>query len=88
MIDVTRDSESQVVDAAKALGILKKACYCFGMYDLVLEIEAESLDDLKHLIAHEYRTIKGLHSILVLPITGVISKENFNEDKKKLKIFV
>jgi len=88
LINLTQGSENQVIKAVKALGSLKKAYRCFGMYDLILEIEPDSFDDLKELVAYKHRTIKGVQSILVLLVTEVISEENFNEDKKKLKILV
>jgi len=88
LLNLTQGSENQVIKAVKALGSLKRAYRCFGMYDLILKIEPDSFDDLKELVAHKYRTIKGVKSILVLIITEVISEENFNEDKRKLKILV
>ena len=86
LINLTQGSENQVIKDVKALGSLKMAYRCFGMYDLILKIEPDSFDDLKELIAHKYRTIKGIQSILVPIITEVISEKNFKEDKRKLKI--
>ncbi|MCW3998211.1 MAG: Lrp/AsnC ligand binding domain-containing protein [Candidatus Bathyarchaeota archaeon] len=82
LINVAQGSENQVIKAAKALVSLKKAHNCFGIYNLILKIEPDSLDNLKELIAHKYRTIKGIQSILVLIINRVISEENFPADKK------
>ena len=86
LLNVIQGLENQVVDAARGLGSLKKACCCFGMYDLILEIEASSFEVLKELITQKYRKIIGVQSTLVLLITGTVRDANINEEKKKLKI--
>ena len=79
LMNITENSELQVIEDAKALGSLKEAYLCFGIYDLILKVETNSMDELKDLLAHKYRCIKNVKSVLTL----ILTEENF-----KLKPFL
>lgn len=86
LINLTSGSENQVLKTAEALGCLKKAYPCFGIYDLVLEIKTDSLSGLKDLI-HEYKNIKDVQSVLPLLVTRAFGKENSIMKEEKPRIF-
>ena len=81
-MNLTQDSENQVIKTAKAFGSLKKVYHCSGVYDLLLEIEPNSFDGLRELI-HKYRRIEDVKSILTLLKTRVVSEDNSTADEKK-----
>jgi len=72
LMNVTAGSEEQVIDDAKAIGCVKEAYLCFSIYDLILKIETNSMNELKDLLAHKYRSIKNVKSVLTL----ILSEEN------------
>jgi len=76
---VTENSEQQVIEDARAIGSVKEAYLCFGIYDLILKVETNSMDELKDLLAHKCRTIKNVKSVLTL----ILTEKNF-----KLKPFL
>ena len=76
---VTENSEQQVIEDARAIGSVTEAYLCFGIYDLILKVETNSMDELKDLLAHKCRTIKNVKSVLTL----ILTEKNF-----KLKPFL
>ena len=74
LINVDSGSEKQVIDLVKSFGNMKEAHVCFGLYDVVLKVELDSLENLKELLIHKYKKIKTIKSILFL----------FVENKKKI----
>ena len=73
LIDVDLGSEKEVINLAKSFGNVKEAHVCFGLYNVMLRVEFDSLKNLKELLIHKYEKIKTLKSILIL----------FVENKKK-----
>jgi len=69
LMNVNVGSEKQVITDAKAMGCVKKAWLCFGVYDLILKIETPSMKELKELVTSEYRSIKNVKSVLILILT-------------------
>ena len=73
LINVDSGSEKQVINLAKSFGNVKEAHVCFGLYDVMLRVEFDSMENFKELLIHKYRKIKTIKSILFL----------FVENKKK-----
>ena len=74
LINVDSGSEKQVINLAKSFGNVKEAHVCFGLYDVMLKVELDSLENLKELLIHKYKKIKKIKSLLFL----------FIENKKKI----
>ncbi len=90
LMNVNAGSEEQVIDDAKTIGFVKEAYLCFGVYDLILKIETNSMDEMKKLVAYKYRSIKNVKSILTLILTEeylflepVLNHILTNKSKKK-----
>lgn len=69
LMNVNAGSEEQVIDDAKTIGFVKESYLCFGVYDLILKIETNSMDEMKKLVAYKYRSIKNVKSVLTLILT-------------------
>ena len=51
---------------AKAVGGVETAYVSYGVYDLVLKVKADSMEQLKELVTHHLRTISNVRSTLTL----------------------
>jgi DNA-binding Lrp family transcriptional regulator len=69
LFNVGAGSEDQVLRDAKAIGGVQEAYVSYGVYDLVLKVEADSMEQLKELVTHRLRTIKNVRSTLTLILT-------------------
>ena len=74
LISVDKGSEKQVLSIAKSFGSVIEAYVCFGLYDLILKVELNSMKDLKELLIHKYGEIENIKSIIIL----------FMENKKEI----
>jgi DNA-binding Lrp family transcriptional regulator len=69
LFNVGAGSEDQVLKDAKAIGGVQEAYVSYGVYDLVLRVKADSMEQLKELVTHRLRTIKNVRSTLTLILT-------------------
>jgi DNA-binding Lrp family transcriptional regulator len=69
LFNVGAGSEDQVLRDAKAIGGVQEAYVSYGVYDLVLKVKADSMEQLKELVTHRLRTIKNVRSTLTLILT-------------------
>jgi DNA-binding Lrp family transcriptional regulator len=68
LINVGAGSEDQALKDIKALGWVQEAYVSYGVYDLVLKVEADSMEQLKELV-HQLRVINNVRSTLTLILT-------------------
>jgi DNA-binding Lrp family transcriptional regulator len=69
LFNIGAGSEDQVLKDAKAIGGVQEAYVSYGVYDLVLKVKADSMEQLKELVTHRLRTIKNVRSTLTLILT-------------------
>jgi len=69
LFNVGAGSEDQVLKDARAIGGVQEAYVSYGVYDLVLKVKADSMDQIKELVTHRLRTIKNVRSTLTLILT-------------------
>jgi DNA-binding Lrp family transcriptional regulator len=69
LFNVGAGSEDQVLKDAKAIGGVQEAYVSYGVYDLVLKVKADSMEQLKELVTHRLRTVKNVRSTLTLILT-------------------
>jgi DNA-binding Lrp family transcriptional regulator len=68
LINTTVGSQSQVLtDLRKTLGV-ETAYSSQGIYDLVVEVQAKSLDELKTLVFHHIKQIRNIRATLTLTV--------------------
>ena len=66
LVNAEVGSEEQVVKELRETDNVKEAHLVYGVYDLIAKIEAETMDNLKAVIAQKVRKIPGIRSTLTL----------------------
>ena len=69
LFSVSSGSEDQVLKDAKKVEGVKEVNISYGVYDLVVKIETDSMEHLKELITHHLRRIDNVRSTLTLILT-------------------
>ena len=59
-------SMPEVRKEIKAVDGVKEAEMVYGVYDIVAEVETETMDQLKHIIAYRIRALPKVHSTQTL----------------------
>jgi DNA-binding Lrp family transcriptional regulator len=65
--------EEEIFKRLKALSDVKRAAATFGVYDLVVEVEFEAIEDLDEFIFTKLRKISGITET----VSVIVSKEIF-----------
>ena len=66
LINAEVGSEDQVVKKLRETDNVKEAHLVYGVYDLIAKVEAETMDNLKAVIAQKVRKVPGIRSTLTL----------------------
>jgi DNA-binding Lrp family transcriptional regulator len=69
LFNVGAGSEDQVLKDVRSIGGVQEAYVSYGVYDLVLKVKADSMEQLKELVTHRLRKIKNVSSTLTLMLT-------------------
>ena len=69
LFNVESGSEDQVLKDTKDIGGVQEAYVSYGVYDLVVKVKADSMEQLKELVTHRLRKIKNVRSTLTLMLT-------------------
>lgn len=69
LFNVGAGSEDQVLKDVRSVGGLQEAYVSYGVYDLVVKVKADSMEQLKELVTHRLRKIKNVRSTLTLMLT-------------------
>jgi DNA-binding Lrp family transcriptional regulator len=66
LFTVESGSENQVLESVKKLEGVEEAYISYGVYDIVVKVRVDSMDDLKELISKRLRKISKVRSTLTL----------------------
>jgi len=66
LFNVGSGSEDQVLKDAQSIGGVQEAYVSYGVYDVVMKIKTDSIEQLKELISHRLRRIDNVRSTLTL----------------------
>ena len=66
LFNVGAGSEDQVLKDVRSIGGVQEAYVSYGVYDLVIRVKADSMEQLKELVTHRLRKIKNVRSTLTL----------------------
>jgi len=66
LFNVESGSEESVLRQLKSLGSVEESYISYGVYDLVIRIKANTMEELKDLVTYKIRTIKQVRSTLTL----------------------
>jgi len=69
LFNVESGSEDQVLKDAKDIGGVQETYVSYGVYDLIIKVKADSMEQLKEVVTHRLRTIKKVRSTLTLILT-------------------
>ena len=69
LINVDAGYEELVLQEIKNVEGVKEAYVSYGVYDLMVKIAAETMEQLKELISNRLRTSKNVRSTLTLILT-------------------
>jgi len=66
LINVATGSEDIALKQLKNLGIVEEAYVSYGVYDLIIRVRADTMEELKDAVTHKVRAISEVRSTLTL----------------------
>ena len=66
LFNVESGSEENVLKQLKNINNVEEAYVSYGVYDLVIRVKANTMEELKDAVTHKIRTIKQVRSTLTL----------------------
>ena len=66
LFSVRSGSEEQVLKEIKAVDGVQEVFVSYGVYDLIVKIKTDSMEQLKELVSHRLRMIANVRSTLTL----------------------
>ena len=66
LINAKIDAMEKVLKALENVESVKEAYSVFGVYDVVVKVEAESMDKIKDLVTYQIRRLDGVSSTLTM----------------------
>ena len=66
MFNISSGSEDLVLEKLRSIAEVQEAFFSYGIFDLVVKIETDSMEQLKELISHRLRAITNVKSTLTL----------------------
>ena len=66
LFNVESGSEDSVLKQLRSLNNVEEAYVSYGVYDLVVRVKADTMEELKDAVSHKIRTIKQVRSTLTL----------------------
>ena len=66
LFNVESGSEDNVLKQLRNLNNVEEAYVSYGVYDLVVRVKADTMEELKDSVTHKIRTIKQVRSTLTL----------------------
>ena len=69
LFNVGSGSEDEVLTEAKKIKGVQEVYVSYGVYDLLVKIKADSMEELKELVTHKLRNIENVRSTLTLILT-------------------
>ena len=69
MLNVEPGAELNVLNKIKALTVVEEAYVSYGVYDLVVKVKAETMEDLTQAVTSKIRATEQVESTLTLVLT-------------------
>jgi DNA-binding Lrp family transcriptional regulator len=66
LFNVESGSEDNVLKQLRNINNVEEAYVSYGVYDLVVRVKADTMEELKDSVTHKIRTIKQVRSTLTL----------------------
>jgi len=68
LLNVESGSEDPVLKQLREINIVEEAHVSYGVYDLIVKVNSNTMDEMKEAISHRIRNIKQVRSTLTLII--------------------
>ncbi len=69
MLNVETGAEEKVLTRLKAMDMVEEAYVSYGVYDLIIKIKADSMEELKEAVIRKIRSTDQVQSTLTLVLT-------------------
>ena len=66
LFNVSAGSEDLILEKIRSITEVQEAFFSYGVFDLVVKIKTDSMEQLKELISHRLRAITNVKSTLTL----------------------
>jgi DNA-binding Lrp family transcriptional regulator len=66
LVNVDPGAEEQTLKQLKSLEGVEDSYVTYGVYDLIVRVKANTMDELKDIVTHKIRTSKKVRSTLTL----------------------
>ena len=70
LINVDPGTQTKVFKEMKSIPIVKKVHLTYGVFDIVVRVEAETQEELKKAITYEIRALRHVRSTLTMIVAG------------------
>ena len=74
MLNVESGSEENLLKQIKSLSNVEEAYVSYGVYDIIIKVKANTMEDLKEAVTRKIRAINQVQSTLTLVITEETAK--------------
>jgi len=68
LLNVESGSEDPVLEQLRGISVVEEAHVSYGVYDLIVKVHSDTMDEMKEAISHKIRNIKQVRSTLTLII--------------------
>ena len=66
LLNVEAGSEDNVLKQLKQIGVVEEAYVSYGVYDLIIKVKADTMEELKEAVTRKIRTANQVRSTLTL----------------------
>lgn len=66
LLNVETGSEDNVLKQLKQIGVVEEAYVSYGVYDLIIKVKADTMEELKEAVTRKIRTANQVRSTLTL----------------------
>jgi DNA-binding Lrp family transcriptional regulator len=68
LFNVEAGSEDEVLNQTKKIGDIQEAYVSYGVYDLIVKVRADTVEELTELVSYRFRILKNVRSTLTLTL--------------------
>ena len=66
LLNVESGSEDKVLKQLKQIGLVEESYVSYGVYDLIIKVKADTMEELKEAVTYKIRKINQVRSTLTL----------------------
>ena len=66
LFNIGSGSEDQILKELRGIAEVQEAFFSYGVYDLIVKIKTDSMEELKELVSHRLRIITNVKSTVTL----------------------